>query len=233
MSSRTRLIPIAVLGVWLATPAPAGAHRLDEYLQATRLSVDIGQVGLEIDLTAGVRVASEVFGWLDADGDGRISAAEAEAYARQMLRSVDLCVDGRTVPIGLLEILVPPFHDMSLGVGAIRIRAGASVPAAGSGRHRLSFVNRHRPESSAYLVNVLVPTDPRIRIGSQTRDGAQHGLTLDYVVMPDAAWAGTCSLLALLAMAGLLGATRRSGADARSRCVGNDAGPGRCGEGSP
>ena len=51
MNARARVVSAAALGVWLATPAPAGAHRLDEYLQATRVSIDLDRVGLEIDLT--------------------------------------------------------------------------------------------------------------------------------------------------------------------------------------
>src|SRR5262249_46949898 len=158
-------------------------------------SVDIEHVDLEIDLTAGVRIASDVRAWIDTNDDGQISDVEAEAYARRMLHSVVLSVDGRPVPITLLGIRAPSFHEMSLGVGTIRIRARADLSAFGSGRHRLSYTNMHKPESSVYLVNVLAPTDPRIEIGSQMRDSAQHGLTVDYSVMADASWPRTWSLL--------------------------------------
>jgi hypothetical protein len=209
MNARTLFMPLAMLAVSWATPAPASAHRLDEYLQATRLSVDVDHVGLEIDLTAGVRIASDVFAWIDTDRDGRISNAEAEAYARQMLRSVVLSIDNLPAPIRLVEISVPPLEDMNQGVGTIRVRATADVSAAGSLRHRLTYVNLHRPESSVYLVNALVPTDPRLQLGNQRRDSAQHGLTLDYSISADASWARTWSLLTGLAMAVVLGATRR------------------------
>jgi len=208
MNVRRIFVSFAVLGVWLSTPAPAGAHRVDEYLQATRLSIDIERVGLEIDLTAGVAVAPKVFAWIDTNRDGQISNTEGEAYARQLLRSVVLSVDGRPVPITLVEIRLPPFRDMSLGIGTIRVRATANVSATGAGRHHVSYFNTHRSESSVYLVNALVPADPRIQIAGQRRDSAQHGLTLDYTVRADAPWARTCSLLAGLAMAGVLGVMR-------------------------
>ena len=208
MNVQKRLVSFAVLGVWLAAPAPAGAHRLDEYLQATRLSIDLERVGLEIDLTAGVGVASEVFGWIDTNRDGQISNAEGEAYARRLLRSLALSVDGRPVPITLVDIRFPQFHDMSLGVGTIRMRATANVSAAAAGRHRLSYFNTHHSEASAYLVNALVPADPRIQIAGQRRDRAQHELTLDYNVMADTSWARTSSLIMGLAMVGVLGVTR-------------------------
>ncbi len=209
MSVRRPFVSLAVLGVWLATPAPAGAHRLDEYLQATRLSIDVERVRLEIDLTAGVAVAPEVFASIDANRDGQISDAEGDAYARQMLRSVVLSVDGRPAPVTLIEIRFPQFREMSLGVGTIQVRAAANVSATGAGRHQISYLNTHRSEGSVYLVNALVPADPRIQIAGQQRDPAQHRLTLDYTVRADASWARTGSLLAALAMAGVLGITRR------------------------
>jgi hypothetical protein len=216
MNVRRLVVSFAVLGVWLATPASAGAHRLDEYLQATRLSIDIERVGLEIDLTAGVAVARQVFAWIDTNRDGQISNAEAEAYARQVLGSVALSVDGRPAPIALVEIRVPPFREMNLGVGTIRVRATANVSATAAGRHQVSYFNMHRSESSVYLVNALVPTDARIQIAGQRRDRSQHGLTLDYSVRGDAPWARSCSLLAGLAMAGVLVFTRRPWTNARS-----------------
>ena len=39
MSARTRLVSFAVLGLCVAAVSPAGAHRVDEYLQATRIGV--------------------------------------------------------------------------------------------------------------------------------------------------------------------------------------------------
>jgi len=209
MNVRTVLASFLVLGIALAAPAPAAAHRLDEYLQATRLSVDVDRVGLEIDLTAGVHVAPGVFGWIDANRDGDVSDAEAKAYARQLLRSVTLSLDNRPLPVVFLDIRVPPFDEMSVGVGTIRVRATANVPDPGSGRHRLSYVNTHRSESSVYLVNVLAPSDHRIHIGGQQRDSAQHELTFDYDIAADASWHRVWWVLVGLAMVGVLGVTRR------------------------
>src|ERR1022692_566170 len=201
MNVRRPLTLLAVVSVWLATLPPAGAHRVDEYLQATLLSVDIEHLDLEIDLTPGIALASEVFAWIDTNRDGEISNAEGEAYARQMLGSVVLKVDGRPVPVTLVEISFPQFRDMRLGVGTIRLRATAKVAAATAGRHQVSFLNTHRTESSVYLVNALVPVNPRIQLADQRRDRAQLGLTLDYTVMADASSDGTLVLLTGLVMA--------------------------------
>jgi len=189
---------------------PAGAHRLDEYLQATRLSIDIDRVNLDIDLTPGVSVASRILGWMDTNGDGEISTMESEAYARAVLDSVGLSVDGRAVPITFDGQRFPNARDMTAGTGTIRLRATSKMPPASSGRHRLVYLNNHRPDLSVYLVNALVPADPRIRITDQRRDSAQHRLTLDYEVTPRAGWARTVWLLAGLAAVGLLAVTRRT-----------------------
>lgn len=206
---RRLLVTLVLLCVVSGRPVPAGAHRLDEYLQATRLSIDINGASLDLDLTPGVSVASRVIGWIDTNGDGDVSTAEQEAYARQILSAVALSVDGRSVPVAFVEGRFPDVRDMTAGVGTIRLRATSTWQPASSGRHRIAYVNEHRPETSVYLVNALVPADPRIRITDQRRDPSQHRLTLDYDVTMGPAWIGTSWLLAGLAALGLLAVTKR------------------------
>ena len=207
---RRVLITFVLLGIGLGRPVPAGAHRLDEYLQATRLALDIDRVSLDIDLTPGVSVAARVFGWMDTNRDGEISTTESEAYARRILSGVVLSVDGRAVPVTLVDSQFPNARDMTAGVGTIRLRAASKIPPASAGRHQLAYVNDYRPEMSVYLVNALVPADPHIRIADQRRDPAQHRLTLDYDVTTHSASFRTSWLLAGLVALGLLAVRRRS-----------------------
>jgi hypothetical protein len=207
---RRLFITLVLLGIVLGRPVPAVAHRLDEYLQATRLSIDIDRVSLEIDLTAGVSMARQVIAWIDTNHDGRISDAEGHAYAQQMLGAVVVSVDGRAAPISLIDSRFPDARDMTTGIGAIRLRATANFIPAASGRHQLSYFNGHQPETSVYLVNALVPEDSRIQIASQRRDPAQHRLTLDYDVTAGPARARASWLLGGLAAVGLLTVTRRA-----------------------
>jgi hypothetical protein len=132
-----------------------------------------------------------------------------------VLRCVALSVDGQPVPITAIEIHVPRFREMSLGVGIIQVRATAKVAATGAGRHQVSYFNAHRSGSSVYHVNALVPADPRIQIAGQQRDRAQHGLTLDYTVRANPTPARTWSLLAALATTGVLAIARRPRGHAR------------------
>ena len=195
------------LSAWFSSAPLASAHRLDEYLQASRLSVGTDRVDLETDLTPGAAIADEMLAWIDRNGDGRISDDEADAYAKEMLRAVPLKVDGLPTPVGLVRSSFPEWSDVRLGVGVIRLRATASIPAAGAGagQHVISFLNTHKPESSVYLVNALISDDPRIQLGRPLRDYLQHGMTLDYAVAAEvSSVARTWGLLAGLVIAGFL-----------------------------
>lgn len=209
MRSRALALPLVLFVALAVRPVPAAAHRLDEYLQATRLAVGVDRVGVEIDLTAGISVAPQIVQAIDTNGDGRISAAEGETYARRVLRDVVLTVDGRRTRVSLLDCQFPDASDMMLGVGLIRLRGSADLPAAGAGSHRASFLNAHWPDTSVYLANALVPSDRRLRIDGQRRDVAQRGLTIDYSFTPDTRADRTWWLAAAFTMAIGLAAARR------------------------
>jgi hypothetical protein len=199
MSRKTLIFFIALL----AGPTPAGAHRLDEYLQATRVGINIDRVTLEIDLTPGVSIASQIRGWIDTNADGQLSQAEGRAYASQVLASLALSVDRERVPLTLGDVQMPEVSDMTAGVGTIRLRASAIIRSTTGGRHQLTVANAHRPESSVYLSNALVPSDPRIQILTQQRDRDQHSLTIDYDVGLPPGWARLSWLfVALIVLAG-------------------------------
>ena len=158
------------------------AHRLDEYLQATRVAIERDRVTVEIDLTAGTSLASKVIGWIDTDRDGQLSGSERSAYAQQVINSVTLSLDGTPKPLTLIDSTFPDVDEISSGTGTVYLRAAASVPSVRSGRHTLSVLNSHRPEASVYLANAMVPDDRRMTIASQRRDPSQSRLTLEYDV---------------------------------------------------
>jgi hypothetical protein len=171
---------ISVAGLLRA--APLEAHRLDEYLQATRLSIGSGRVDVELDLTPGAAIAERVARDIDVDGDGRFSAAEADVYARSVLATLTLAADGRALAMTLEGQTLPERAAMFEGVGTIRLRAAATLPSRSSGRHTLEYRNDFQPAASVYLANTLVPDDPRITIDAQDRDPLQQRLTVTYDV---------------------------------------------------
>ena len=113
---RRRLaILTAALAAWLVWPVPASAHRLDEYLQASRLSIGMDRVELELDLTPGTATAATVVGWIDTNRDGRISAEEADAYAAAVLEAVTLSADGQPLALTMTDRRFPDVADMTAG----------------------------------------------------------------------------------------------------------------------
>ncbi len=229
-----RSILFAGVLVLLGQVVPASAHRLDEYLQATRVAIAAGRVDLDIDLTPGVSIAHQVTSWIDANGDGRVSSAEALTYAQQVVDSQALSVDGNSARLALIDVRVPDIGDMNLGVGTLRLRASANLRSAAAGRHQLTLVNSHHPESSIYLANALVPTDASIQIASQLRDRGQQTLTIDFDVRVPSAWTRLSWVFGGLMLVALLAMTRRgSGPLSRSRTLEGVRGSMAPGSGSP
>jgi hypothetical protein len=170
-----------VMTACLAATAPS-AHRLDEYLQAARLAVDISRVELQLELTPGVAVADAIISDLDRDRDGHLSTTEQSAYMSRVFDDLTLAADGRTLRVRVIDSSFPDLSTLRAGEGTIIIRSGATLPQLSPGVHRLFFRNAHRRDASVYLANVLAPRSPRIAIVAQRRDANQRELTIDYVV---------------------------------------------------
>jgi len=195
----------------LALASAADAHRLDEYLQATRIDIARDRITVEIDLTPGVSVAPQVLAAIDIDRDGSISSDEADAYVAEVLSSLSLTVDGRVMSLERVDSRIPDMEAMNEGLGTIRVTAHAQTGAGARGPHHLIFRNRHRPDIGVYLANALVPHDRAIEIDSQHRDPQQRELRIDYRVESRWAWPLSLSGAAVLTMAGLVGLRRRRG----------------------
>ncbi len=160
--------------------ASASAHRLDEYLQATLISVEKDRVQASMRLTPGVAVAAFVLTSIDANGDGVISETEQRAYAERVLHDVSLKIDGRILRPQLISIEFPGAEEMKEGLGEIEIEFSADLPNSGPNR-RLIFENHHQSKIAAYLVNCLVPRDRDITVVGQNRNEQQSFYQLDYV----------------------------------------------------
>jgi hypothetical protein len=209
---KTRAALIALLAC-AAIACPADAHRLDEYLQATRISIERDRVVAEINLTPGAAVADDVFAAIDRDRDEKISPIEGATYAEHVVKSLSLEVDGVLRAVALDTYSVPSLADMRRGEGVIRLRTTTRIPAASAGRHRLSFENTHRSDIGVYLINALIPRDDRIRITGQSRDMLQHEFKMDYAVSDREGEAGLAAalppILGLMLFAGFYAFARR------------------------
>jgi hypothetical protein len=170
----------AAVAILLLLRAHASAHRLDEYLQATILSVEKDRLQASMRLVPGVAVSSAIVGAIDTNADGVISAAEGRAHVERILRDLSLSADGHVLRPRLLSFDFPKIEDMREGLGEIKVEFAADLPP-GSSKRKIVFENHHQPRISAYLVNCLVPHDRDIQVIAQNRNGNQSFYRLDYL----------------------------------------------------
>jgi hypothetical protein len=173
----TRLV--AAAAILLSLGAGAFAHRLDEYLQATIISVENDRIQVSMRLIPGVAVSSIVLRSIDTNGDGVISEAEQRTYAERVLRDLSIMVDGKRASPALVSQKFPATEEIKEGLGEIQMEFTVDL-APGGPERRIVFENHHQNEISAYLVNCLVPRDPSIRILTQNRNESQSFYQLDY-----------------------------------------------------
>lgn len=174
--------PLIYLMLVLATDA--SAHRLDEYLQATRVSVATNRIDLSIDLTPGVAIVDQLLAVIDKDRDGLVSKEEVAAYAQGVLKDIRIGLDEKVLSLSLVDTSFPALHEAKGGLGVIRIKATAPIGQLAAGKHVFSLTNAHLPAISVYLVNGLVPKDRAIKITKQTRDELQKNYRLEFGVSP-------------------------------------------------
>jgi hypothetical protein len=208
------IIVVGVLG------GDASAHRLDEYLQATRVSFARDRLAIDVDLTPGISIASSVIAMLDTNADGAVAPAEADGYGRAVLSDLRISLDGNRVGMTLEGIDIPTLDEMRNGTGTIRLRAAGRVEV-GAGRHLVEIINNHRPETSVYMVNALVPEDSGIDLVSQNRDPRQREFRAEYDVTSELV--GYVMFLGLGTAAVVLAARRRN----EKRKANNEKGIGR------
>lgn len=169
----------AAVATALLLRGSASAHRLDEYLQATIISVGKDRIQASMRLVPGVAVSSRILASIDTNADGVISATEQRAYAERVLRDVSLSVDGHVRRPELLSVNFPQVDAMNEGLGEIKIEFAAQLMPGGPNR-KIVFENHHQPAISAYLVNCLAPQDRDIRVMAQRRNQNQSFYELDY-----------------------------------------------------
>jgi hypothetical protein len=170
---------VAVVALLLSVATPAFAHQVDEYVQATTISVGKDRVQIQMRMTPGVDVFAIVLGAIDADHDGAISAAERRAYAERVLHDVSLTIDGQRLALRPIALQYSSTDDMRDGRGSIQLAFAADIPSGGPTR-RVVFENHHLTRIAAYLANGIVPRDPDIRITAQKRNYEQSIFELDY-----------------------------------------------------
>ena len=164
---------LLVLGGLAMVPGDAFAHRLDEYLQATLVTIEPEVLRLHINLTPGVAVAGEVMAVIDGNKDGVISTNEGAAYAEALKRDLIVRFDERLVPLKLAKWHLPAPGELKTGEGVIQMEFSATMGVMTAGTHRVAVENRHLPKVSVYLLNATLPKTEAVRITKQKRNKNQ------------------------------------------------------------
>jgi hypothetical protein len=179
-----RCLPLLL--VFITLPAKVLAHRLDEYLQGTLVSIEPGEIRLEINLTPGVAVAGQVLALIDRNKDDSISTNEAAAYAQLLKRDLVVKLDGHDGTLKCDACTFPAPAELRTGLGIIMIEYSVKIGRLAAGTHRLSFDNRHLPALSIYLFNAARPRNGSIQITGQKRNETQSigEITFDFHPAP-------------------------------------------------
>ncbi|HWW00278.1 MAG TPA: hypothetical protein VNZ64_11325 [Candidatus Acidoferrum sp.] len=170
-----------LLGLF-AFPSTSLAHRLDEYLQATLVTIEPGEVRLQINLTPGVAVAEQVLSLIDRNRDGVISTNEATAYAKLLIRDLILRLDQRKVELKLTSSNFPAPTELRTGCGVIQIEFSATIAPLPAGAHRLILKNRHLRALSVYLFNAAQPRSSSVHVTRQKRNDNQSTGEIEFTV---------------------------------------------------
>jgi hypothetical protein len=158
---------------WLALALNVGAHRLDEYLQATLVTIEPDALRLHINLTPGVAVAEQVLALIDADRDGLVSTNEVAAYGDRLKRQLIVTLDDRDVGLKLAGSNFPPVTELRAGSGIIQVEFVAKIGPLSAGPHRMKLENRHMPTIGVYLFNAARSRLRSVEIKGQTRNKTQ------------------------------------------------------------
>jgi hypothetical protein len=177
---------IFAIAAVLAFSVSAQAHRLDEYLQATRIAVGLNRIELSIDLTPGVSIAQDLLRSIDPSASDHVPSHQGEKYAQRVIQDLVLQLDGKPQTIRLVSATFPARADLEMGEGTIHLQAVAKIATLKPCHHELFFQNAHLPKISVYLVNALLPENKAIEITRQIRDELQREYHLSFEKRPAA-----------------------------------------------
>src|SRR5580704_1399726 len=117
----------AVVVCVLLSGRSASAHRIDEYLQATILSLESNRVQASMRLIPGILVAPSVIAGIDSNGDGVFSEGEERAYAQRVLGDLSITIDGQAVQPKPVSWSFPQPAQLRDGLGEIHIEYTADL----------------------------------------------------------------------------------------------------------
>jgi ABC-type nickel/cobalt efflux system permease component RcnA len=171
----------------LSFPDEVIAHPLDEFYQATFVTIVPNRITMRVELYTGVLIAPEIMAMIDTDRNDEISEAEGRAYVQLFLEDVIFEIDDKPIPLTVADIEFPSALDLKAGVGVIRFKLYTDLLPDHRGQHQFFYHNRHRSDlNSVYMVSALRDAANWVEIMNQERDVFQASLRVDYTIKPEA-----------------------------------------------
>lgn len=123
----------ALLLAALLAPAAALAHPHSHVDQQVALTLDEDRALLRVTITPSFTEGADIFAHIDRDGDGSISAAEADAFAADVMGAVHLTVAGQEAVFSAPLAEVPEQEAVAAGTAPIvlTVQAGFAPVSAG------------------------------------------------------------------------------------------------------
>src|SRR3954470_24533815 len=115
MVGAIRTIPRYLLLLLLALPSAGLAHQLDEYIQATLVVIEPGEIRLQMNLTPGVQVAGKVLALIDRDQNSVVASNEANVYAEALQHDLTAKLDEHDVKLKLTAARFPEVSEIRAG----------------------------------------------------------------------------------------------------------------------
>ena len=165
-----RFLPYGIALALAAYTETVDAHPVHEVVQNAYLTLSPGSLELQLELTAGPKVAAKVMSSLDTNADRRITPTEAQAFASRVLLSSVVAIDRPPLRLRLMSVDTPSYAALMGAHGTIKIIARASRSDQ-FGPATLSYRNSYKPAESRCDANVFLKPSSRLRyqITSQVR----------------------------------------------------------------
>ncbi|UAK22858.1 hypothetical protein [Sphingomonas nostoxanthinifaciens] len=150
-------------------------------MQNAYITLAPGTIGLQLELTAGPKVAGTIIAALDANGDRKVAQAEARAFADRVLSASRLTVDGHPLSLRVVSADVPSYAALLGAHGTIKIVATARW-ADRPGTSTLIYHNGYSPAESRCDANIFMKqaNSPSYRVIAQQRSDDGRSLVVRY-----------------------------------------------------
>src|SRR5438093_13008007 len=93
-----RVVQCLFAGIIAGLATTAHAHRLDELLQRSFISVEPTRIAVDLVLSPGVDAAAAFVASIDSNHDGKLSPAEIAAFAGAVRTQLAVFLDGQRLP---------------------------------------------------------------------------------------------------------------------------------------